>query len=266
MVYAKYKKKRQYRRINTFPVKALATSAKSRKYARTVAIRTDAKDPSTTLYKRHSAFGAPSFSIQTGRLPLSRGGFYRLPFSESFALSADGSIGTADTNYTYNLVSPYDPRFQIGGAQPIQWDTITPAYERYQVWGAKFTITFSNPLNDGAFIGFRVRSTLNPVATEGLTIAELKETDLTRSRFINNSGRQVESFTGYIKPWHIYGISKTQYVNLEYTAQDTTTPIVGCLLEPFLLHTVFGEINTIRCTVRIVYFVQMMQGQTILDV
>lgn len=262
------KTKRRYTRKIPVSIKARKFASGARKYAKNREIIGHLGTAGTTKEYRSNAssyFGAPSYTIQTGRLPFSRGGFFRLPYSESFALSADGSLGTAAVGYTYNLTSPYDPRIEIGGGQPIQWDQLTPAFERYQVWGAKVSITFSNPLNDGAFVGFRVRSSVNTTATSGKTIAELKETDLTRSKFINNSGRQVESFKFYIRPWHVYGITKQQYVNLEYTSIDNTIPAVSTIVEPFLLHTVFGETNTIRCTIRVVYYVQLMQGQTILD-
>lgn len=211
-------------------------------------------------------FGAVSQSVQTGRLPFTTTAFYKLPFSESFAISADGNTGVASTFYTYRLNSPFDPRAELGGGQPIQWDQVNPMYERYQVWGAKFTVTFSNPLYDGALVGFRVRSLVNPVTTAGRTVADLKQMELTKSRWIHNTGNQTTSFTVYIKPWEIFGITKTQYVNLEYSSPDTQNPAVILVAEPFLLHSVASETNTIRCTVRITYYFQMMQKITVLDV
>lgn len=213
-----------------------------------------------------SAFGAPSIGIQTGRLPFANMGYYRLPYTESFAISASGTTGLSSLGYTYRMTSPYDPRVETGGAQPMQFDLISPAFERYWVRGAKFTITFSNPLYDGALVGFRVRASTNStVSTSGRTIAELKELDLTRSRWIHNTGNQTTVFKGFIHPWDIIGITKAQYNNLEYSSAMNNNPSVGVIIEPFLLHSVAGEDNTIRCTVSIKYYLQMTNRFSFLD-
>lgn len=242
---------------------ANTTSGKIQKYGRYLTSRGAA----TKLFHVSSAFGAPSISKQTGRLPFTTGGLYKLPFSESFAITANGTLGTAAITYQYGLSGPYDPRINLGGMQPIQWDQVSPMYERYWVWGAKVTVTFNNPSNDGMLVGFRIRGSTNTLATSGLTIAEIKETELTKSRWVNNSGNQTRVFKAYIRPWQILGITKTQYNNLEYSAQTTAVPTVQPVLEPFALHTVTGEdAATIRCTVRIVYYIQMTNKISVLDV
>lgn len=214
-----------------------------------------------------ATFGAPSYSIQTGRLPFSRGGLYRLPFSESYAITADGTTGTASVANTYVLTGPYDPRFQIGGDQPIQWDQVAARFQKYQVNKAVCTITFNNPVYDGALVGFRVRSSNNSVVTQGRQISEIKEMDNTRSKWVNNTGNQTRTFKCVIRPWNIMGLSKLQYKS-ELSYQSLTTAngaATQVLLEPFLLHTIASEVNLIRCTVRIVYYIQFMEGITVLD-
>lgn len=214
------------------------------------------------------AFGAPSISMQTGRLPFARGGYYRLPYSESYAISASGTTGTATVANTYVLNGPYDPRFQIGGGQPMQWDQISFMYQKYIVHKAIVTVTFNNPLYDGMLVGFRVRSSANPTLTSGRTIAELMEMDNTRSKWVNNTGSQTRIFKFSLHPWDIAGLTRLQYMTeLSYMASVGQNPTLwSCFLEPFALHTVAGEDNTVRANVRIIYYIQFMEGQSVLDV
>lgn len=220
---------------------------------------------SVSVGRGSSAFGRPSQSIQTGRLPFTASGFYRLPYSESFPISSNGTTGTSVVVYQYGLNAPYDPRTNLGGGQPIQWDQVASYYERYWCWGAKVTVTFSNPDYDGMLVGFRIRGSTNAVATSGLTIAEIKEVENTRSRWIHNTGNQTTVFKAYVRPWHILGITKAQYNNLEFSAQTSSVPTVQPILEPFALHSVAEQTATVRCTVRIVYYIQMTNKQTVLD-
>lgn len=206
--------------------------------------------------------------MQTGRLPFARGGYYRLPYSESFAISADGTTGTSTINNTYVLNGPYDPYTGLGGMQPLQWDQIAFMYQKYLVRKAAITITFNNPTADGLLVGIRVRTNNNTVSTSGRTIAEVKEMDNTRSRWVNNTGNQTRTFRANVYPWQIAGLTKLQYLTeLSYQSPVNQNPTVwSCLLEPFALHTVAGETNVVRCTVRIVYYIQFMEGITKLDV
>lgn len=217
---------------------------------------------------RSQAFGAPSVGIQTGRLPFANMGYYRLPYTDSFAITADGDTGLSAITYAYNLCSVYDPNTSIGlgQGQPLQYDLIKNAFERYWCRAAKVTITFSNASQSGGLCGFRIRNSTNVGATtDGRTIAEIKEMDLTRSKWINTQGENVRTFKFFIRPWQIMGVTKAQYNNLEYSAQTNASPTAYVVLEPFFLHTVSGQTNTIRCTVNIKYYVQMTNRQTILD-
>lgn len=213
------------------------------------------------------ALGAPSLSVQTGRLPFARGGLYRLPYSESFAISALGTTGLSTVSSTFALNGPYDPLVQIGGMQPLQWDQVSFMYQKYIVHKAVCTVTFNNPNYDGLLVGIRVRSVNNPVTTSGRTIAEVKEMDNTRSVWVNNTGNQTRSFSFTVRPWDIAGLTKVQYMcdRQDYQAAINTNPSWFCYLEPFALHTVAEETNVVRCTVRIIYFIQFMEGQTKLD-
>lgn len=205
-------------------------------------------------------------TMQEGALPFNSQGLFRLPFAENFAISADGTLGTSVVTYAYSGNGPYDPRIQIGGGQPIQWDDISPLYERYWVHYCKVSVIFSNPTHDGMVCGVRVRTNVNSVATTGRTIDELAEMDLCKQKRINNSGKQVTSFNFTLKPYQIIGITKGQYNNLEYSGLvASSNPAVQPYIEPYACHTVAGETGVIRCYVKVTYYIQMTNKITSLD-
>lgn len=207
-----------------------------------------------------------TINFQRSALPFSKNSGNSLPYAESSSITANGTNGIAYGTYTYNLTGPYDPRIQALGGQPIQWDIVSPQYERYQVLGCYFYITFSNPSHDGMFVGYRVRGSTNSIEVYSKTIDQIKEMELTQSRFINNTGKQVVTFKGYVKPWVILGLNKFQYFDAVYSAQTTSIPTVNVILEPFALHTVSGEESaTIRCTVSLRYLVKFTNKITVLD-
>jgi len=140
-------------------------------------------------------------------------------------------------------------------------------YQKYIVHKAVCTVTFNNPLYDGMLVGFRVRTSANPLITSGRTIAEVMEMDNTRSQWVNNTGSQTRTFKFTVRPWDIGGMTRLQYLTeLSYTAAVGQNPsLYQVFLEPFAIHTIFGEDSTIRANVRIVYYVQFMEGQTVLD-
>lgn len=260
--------RRGKKRVFKFPVRrppgiyAVRASGQSIYRSSTGAVRAGSAQPYSV------AFGGPSINVQQGRLPFSNVGIYRLPYSESFPITADGTTGLTNTGYTYRLNSVYDPRVELGGGQPMQFDYLVGPFlnGRYWVKGVKFTVTFSNPDQDGMLVGFRIRASTNGTTSIGKSIAEVKEMDLTRSRWIHNTGNQTTSFSHYIKPWNVFGITREQYNNFEYSAGVSANPDQIVLLEPFALHSVSGQEATIRCTVSIRYYIQLTNRTTVLDV
>lgn len=205
-------------------------------------------------------------TVQEGRLPFNSEGFYCLPYSENFAITANGTTGITTGTYTYNLTGPYDPRIQLLGGQPLQYDQISYMYERYWVRKCEVWVTFSNPKYSGMYCGVRVRGSTNPVEVYNKTIDECREMDLTKSKPINANGEGRTKFKFTVIPWQILGITKGQYNNLEYSGTVNAVPSVNVILEPYAAHTVSGQEDaTIRCYVYIKYYIQMTNKQTVLD-
>lgn len=204
-------------------------------------------------------------TVQEGYLPFNQQGYFRLPFSENFAITTNGTSGLAGGTYTYNLSGPYDPRIQLLGGQPMQWDQINPLYERYWVRKAEVSVHYSNPSGSGMIVGCRVRASTNPIEAYGKTIDQCREMDLTKMRTLNMNGEGNQTFKFTVYPWQIIGITKDQYNNLEYGAAINTIPQVSTVLEPFAFSTVAAADLTIRCYVKIIYYIQLTNKQTVFD-
>lgn len=209
--------------------------------------------------KRKPAKGKAQVKTQTqkGYLPFGVRYNTRLPYVENFSIDAVGTGGASSIGNTFRANSMFDPRFQLGGHQPLQYDGMTAAYERVWVWGAKVVLTFSNPLHDGMWCGYRVRNSTNPVTTAGKNIEYIQEMRDSHVRPINNSGKQTQTFTFYVNNAKTLGISKAQYSDLDYSHPTATgNPLVDVLIEPFAVHTVFEEESNIRVNIKITYFGQ----------
>lgn len=218
---------------------------------------------STTLKSRGRVAGNFRPTIQKGYLPFGREFFARLPYVENFALSADGTLATSAIASTFSCNNVFDPRVQVGGHQPLQYDSISLAYERVWVHGCKAEITFNNTTLDGLYVGYRIRANTNAITTNGKSLDYIQEMRESVIAPLNNSGTQTKKFTVYIPNHKILGITKAQYANLEYSHGVNTNPAVFVYIEPYALHTVIGETATCRCNVKLTYYCQFTNPVTL---
>lgn len=195
-------------------------------------------------------------TVQRGQLPFGRTFSARLPYVENFAISCDGTVGQTSGTFTMRLNSIYDPRFELGGHQPMQFDILSVAYERVWVHGAKVELTFSNPEYDGMWCGYRVRASTNTLGSYARTIDYIQEMRDCKFVPINNTGRQSKKFVFYVSNRAAFGVTKAQYSNTEYSHTMSSNPPSEVLLEPFALHTISGQTSTIRCNIRVTYYCQ----------
>lgn len=198
-----------------------------------------------------------SVQYQKGYLPFAQKFMVRLPYVENYAISADGTTGLTSVQNTFSLNNLFDPRYNVGGHQPLQYDSISPAYERVWCWGAKVVLTFSNPTYDGMYVGYRVRGNTNSVVTTGQNLEYIQEMRESKIKPLNGSGSQTCQFKFYVDNPKVLGVTKGQYNNLEYSHPVNNNPAVLVWLEPFALHSVSGETGVVRCNVNITYYAQM---------
>lgn len=203
------------------------------------------------------AIGAGRPTIQRGYLPFGTAYFAKLPYVENSYIEANGTTGLSSVGYTYAANNAYDPRYQTGGHQPLQYDILASHYERVWVWGCAVELTFSNPAYDGMWVGYRCRGNTNPIATTGQSLEHLQEMRESAIRPLNNTGSQKTTFKFWISNPRLLGITKAQYNNLEYSHTTGGNPAVFNLIEPFAVHTVTGEtVAPVRYNIKMTYYCQ----------
>jgi hypothetical protein len=193
---------------------------------------------------------------QIGYLPFGLSYEARLPYSEDFTITGNGTAGTSATTYAYRANSCYDPRWEAGGLQPLQFDSVAPHYERWRVNRATVRVRFYNPTDDGVLVGVRVRANTNSVATAGQSISYLTELENVLMKPLSNSGSQVCEWEFDVDIRKMLGVSPAAFGNFEYSETASGAVSVPVFVEPFVVDTVSGSTASARCTVKIVYHVR----------
>lgn len=195
-------------------------------------------------------------TIQRGYLPFGITYFAKLPYVENFAISANGTTGLSTLGLTFRANSTFDPQYELGGHQPLQYDILALHYERVWVWGCAVELTFSNPTHDGMYVGYRCRGLTNAQTTADKSLSHIQEIRDTAIRPLNNSGSQKTTFKFYVSNPKLFGITKTQYNNLDYSHTVNANPSALNLIEPFALHTVASETGVVRANIKLTYYCQ----------
>lgn len=196
---------------------------------------------------------------QRGYLPFGRTYYARLPYVENSYIAA---TTLSAVGYTYSANSVYDPRYQLGGSQPFQYDLLSTAYGRVWVHGAAVTLTFTNPTEDGMYCGYRVRGSGNLTTTAGHNIDYIQEMRDSHLSPINNSGKQTKTFKFYVNNPRVFGITKAQYANLEYSHTTVGNPVAHVWIEPFAISTFTSSGAIIRYNMKITYYCQFTDSLT----
>lgn len=213
--------------------------------------------------RRGHIVGNTRATVQRGYLPFGRAYFAKLPYVENFAITASGTTGLSAINYTFSANDSYDPRRQVGGHQPLQYDAMSVAYDRVWDHGCKVILEFSNPTADGLYVGYRVRSSENITTTAGQTIDWIQEMRESICCPINNTGSQTKKFSFYVPNYKVFGITKQQYANLEYSHPTTGTTAGYVLIEPYAINTVAGDNTSVRVNIKLIYYSQFTNSQTL---
>lgn len=241
MPYAKKRSsgKRSYRK------KATTTRRKSRRAPR-----------SNFQSNRVTALPRPSSQVQRGSAIFPASYFARLKYAENSFITASGTSGTSAIGYKYSTNSSYDPRYEAGGKQPLEYREMAAVYLRAFDHACKITLEFTNPTHDGMFVGYRIRHAGNTVSTVNQNIDYLQQLQWVKMAPLNDSGKQTKTFTVYIPNHQVFGLTKQQYSNLEYSHLTTGHPSDWAWFEPFAFHTINGENATVRYNVKMTYFTQ----------
>lgn len=239
-----YSKKRTYKK--TASRKKSAPTRKSTKRA-----------PKSNFQRnRVPALPKPMSQVQRGSAIFPSSYYARLKYAENSFISASGTTGTAAIGYKYSTNNTYDPRFSLGGSQPLEYAEMASIYLRAWEHACKITLEFTNPTHDGMYVGYRIRHAGNVVVTEGQNIDYLQTLQWTKMAPINNTGKQIKTFTVYVPNHQVFGITKTQYQNLDYSHLTNDNPGDFAWFEPFAFHTVSGEVGVVRYNIKMTYYTQ----------
>lgn len=205
----------------------------------------------------------PSVAVQRGSSLFPATYLTRLKYAENTYVSASGTTGLTALGFTYRLNDMYDPRLDVGGNQPLEYDAMAAIYNHVITYSAKITMEFSNPSHDGMYVGYRIRPQTDGTGTAALTLDAIQEKQWTKCRPLNNTGKQTCSFSVYVPISQVFGITKVQYAEIEtYGHQVGTDPVLNALLEPFACHTVAGETATVRINTKITFYSKWSSRQT----
>lgn len=194
--------------------------------------------------------------MQIGRLPFPTSMEIRVPYVEDFNIQADAVLSTAAVQYSFFLNNMYDPRTQVGGHQPFQYDQLAAIYTNYHVHDAYVKITFRDTSTDGAMVGYRVRNYNNFVGASGQDISYLSEMSYGDMQPLNNTGEQLREFKFHVNIADILGIPRiasTTENNLQGRFDGSVVPNWWVMVEPFMLSTHGTSVTNCRCKVEIWY-------------
>lgn len=137
----------------------------------------------------------------------------------------------------------------------MQYDLLAQVYNTYRVFETHVELTFSNPDRDGAYVGYRVRNSANPILTDGQTLGRIMEMDHTEVAPLNNTGSQVKTFKFGFRTAAMAGCSEVQAEDwdMDGTFSGSVLPGISTVIEPFCFHSTVGENNTVFYTIRITY-------------
>lgn len=172
--------------------------------------------------KRKSVMGKglmrPTIAYHADALP--RIMVTKFNYCDAYTL-ATNAVSTVNSVVTYRLNSPQDPLYAVGGSSCQGWGIAQSYYSNYIVTKALVRVTFTDPSADGLWCGIRFRQASDNDPT-GEGIIQLKNTQQTFIRQINNTGSQTQKFKFDIQPWVLNSKDRKSYMYEQDNSAVTT--------------------------------------------
>jgi hypothetical protein len=190
----------------------------------------------------------------------------RLKYCQTFTLTTQGSpLTTFGTEQSLRLNSLYDPDFSLGGHQPYGYDQLSLFYNRYVVTRALVEVIISDPSEDGLVLGMMVKGAGAAQTVANSTIDEVTERQGCVTKWINDSGSQLVSYTMDLPIHQIVGIPSNNMLLAErYTLGATVAadPAVQAYLSIAAANAKGNTSATLKCQVRISFDCQFYDRRT----
>jgi len=122
-----------------------------------------------------------------------------------------GTTSSADTCAEYILVpnNSHDVGIVNGtSTEPYGYSALSAVYAKNLVEKIRYEITYVDPTGDGMFVGIQIQGLLGATAALNL----VRQRPRVIGDFIQNTGAQQRTFTGWLYPWQALGLSKIQYL------------------------------------------------------
>lgn len=170
----------------------------------------------------------------------------KLEYFEKQAFSI--AYNTLSSGYIYQS-SLYDPRYSVGGHQPLYYDELTAVYRKYRVFGISYDVQWVGRFDYATYVIMRAQST--PVLETDI------QTVLERSVRAYKCGT-VDTTTfrlrGYASVAKVLGIRDTSLKSDDwYSAETTTSPVRMIYLIPYIMHEHPSSAVTAQCNIRLTY-------------
>ena len=178
--------------------------------------------------------------------------FLKLKYSELYAL-AYGGAGIVSNNQ-WNLTSLFKPNYTSAGHQPYLFDQYKLLYNRYRVYGVKWSVSFIS--SDTAqqydcFVLIRPDTVFNTNAETTLESTNCKRTILG----IESGGNNVKTLSGYVSCAQACALSKREYNASPNTAAlISASPSLVPILNTMVSNQNTGAAGSVNIRINLIYF------------
>lgn len=122
-----------------------------------------------------------------------------------------GTGGVYGTEQIFRLNSLYDPDNSGIGRYPYGFQALSTYYARYMVNYVKIKLTISDPSNSGSVVTCLIQANGNTTSLTAMTVEQAQDLPLSKSKFINSTGDQLQYINISAPSYRISGISKIEW-------------------------------------------------------
>lgn len=176
--------------------------------------------------------------------------FTTMVFSETALMNPN-----AVPDYRLYQSSLYDPRWAVGGDQPLGRDQWAAFYNQYRTYAMAYEVTFYNLSTTEQAVGIVVPKGNDTISTVTNTIFE-KPYSKYCNLGVEGSGQAIKVVKGYVPGPRTLGMTRNQFSSEKATSSEFTDSPA----EQFYLHIYTDAANetssiSVRIRVRITYYV-----------
>jgi len=189
--------------------------------------------------------------------------FTKLRYSDAYTITYAGF--QVPVQYLFRVNSIYDPNETGSGHQPLGHDEFLQLYNRYRVYGCKYTITFSNTSTTDYSEASVLLRPNNTALTNQQTIRENNYCMHKITLAPEGSGRSTATVRGYASVAKLRGVSKRAVATEnDYGALMGTNPVLIPTLQIYHINaTSLGSGSPLYFRIDLEYFTCFSDRKTL---